>query len=61
MYFEIYTTGSLIQFQWRWRLRSASHEVIASGVVHHNKQDCLQAINLIKSTTSDTPVYQVTN
>lgn len=54
MYFEKYPTNG----QWRWRLRSANHEIIASGESYWNETDCDHAINLVKGTTSQTPVYK---
>lgn len=47
--------------QWRWRLRAANGEAIASGESYHNKQDCLHAIDLIKETTVLTPVVETQN
>jgi uncharacterized protein YegP (UPF0339 family) len=41
--------------QWRWRLRAANNEIIASGESYRNKQDCLAAIALVKSTNANTP------
>lgn len=59
MYFQIYQEGSgLLSIQWRWRLRAANHEIIASGEGYHNKQDCQHAINLLKSTNASTPVKE---
>ena len=59
MYFQIYQVGGgLLNYQWRWRLKSANHHVIASGESYHNKQDCLNAIGLIMGTSSTTPVYE---
>ena len=61
MYFEIYQekTGLISGSQWRWRLKAANHEPIASGESYHNKQDCLHAIDLVKGTNSGTPVKEV--
>jgi len=63
MYFEIYQepTGLLgaslrSTTQWRWRLKSANHEIIASGEGYNNKIDCQHAIDLLKGTTHSTPV-----
>lgn len=60
MHFEIYQErAGLISApsdQWRWRLKSTNHEIIASGESYHNKQDCLAAIDLVKNTTASTPV-----
>lgn len=59
MYFEIYQqTQGLISStsgQWRWRLRAGNNEIIASGESYRNKQDCLAAIALVKSTNANTP------
>lgn len=72
MYFEIYrqATGlisggigalpSNTVGQWRWRLRGANHHIIASGESYHNEKDCLHAIDLVKGTTTTTPVKHVT-
>lgn len=55
MYFTIYRDHA---HQWRWNLKSANHRKIAdSGESYFNQSDCLNAINLIKGTTSQTPVY----
>lgn len=67
MYFEIYkettATRSLLNScttgQWRWRLKSQNHEPITSGESYYNKQDCIHAINLVKSTNKDTPVNEI--
>ncbi|WP_417595456.1 YegP family protein [Parasphingorhabdus sp.] len=52
MYFEKYKSNG----QWRWRLKAANHEIIASGESYWNETDCNHAINLVKGTTSVTPV-----
>jgi uncharacterized protein len=54
MYFEKYQNGG----QWRWRLKSANHEIIASGESYWNEANCDHAINLVKGTTDLTPVYK---
>jgi len=39
--------------QWRWHLVAANNRIIAnSGESYHNEQDCLAAINLIKSSNN---------
>lgn len=39
------------QFYWRWRLVAANNRIIAnSGESYHNKQDCLNAIALVKNS-----------
>lgn len=45
--------------QWRWRLNADNGRVIAdSGESYYNRQDCLNAITLVKSSTSS-PVYEI--
>ena len=52
--------GVLADKQWRWRLRSSgNYKIVASGESYHNKEDCLAAINLLKSTDALTPVNEV--
>lgn len=53
MYFQKYQSG----VQWRWRLRAANHEIIASGEDYWNESDCDAAIALVKSSSS-APVYR---
>ena len=46
--------------QWRWRLIANNGKQIASsGEGYNNKQDCLDAIELVKSTDKNTPVNEV--
>jgi uncharacterized protein len=45
-YFEIYESLG----QWRWRFKSNNDEIIASGESYFNKQDCLNAIGLMKGS-----------
>ncbi len=44
--------------EWRWRLRAANNEIIASGEGYRNKSDCLHAIDLVKDS-QDAPVQEV--
>lgn len=53
MYYQIYYRNS----EWRWRLRAANHETIASGEGYYNKGDCLHAIDLVKGSYT-APVYE---
>lgn len=55
MYFEIYASGG----QYRWRLRSANHEIIASGEAYVSKQHCIHAINLVASSNG-APIHDMT-
>ena len=64
MKFEYYqVTGGLLglasgQAGWRWRLRAANNQIIASGESYANKVDCLHAIELIRGTNQLTPIVQ---
>ena len=49
MYYTIYLD---VQNQWRWNLRSANHEIIASGESYYNENDCIYAIELVKSSAN---------
>ena len=45
--------------EWRWTLYAANHEAIAvssEGYVY--ERDCDHAINLVKSTSTGTPVHE---
>lgn len=53
MYYEVYKDAN---GEWRWRLRAANNQVIAtSGEGYANRADCLTAIDLVKSS-QDAPV-----
>lgn len=59
MKFEVYQQNSLTLLgggEWRWRLKGDNGETVASGESYVNRQDCLHAIRLIRSTTAFTPV-----
>jgi hypothetical protein len=54
--FELYRDS---QNQWRWRLRASNGRTIAdSSEGYHNKQDCLDGINLVKSEAPGAPVEE---
>lgn len=56
MKYYIYKDNS---YQWRWRLKADNGRIIAdSGESYYNKQDCLQAVTLVKSSNSS-PVYEI--
>lgn len=47
MYFTIYKDN---QGYWRWHLQASNNKIIAdSSEGYYNKQDCLHAIDLVKS------------
>jgi len=54
MYYTIYKDA---QGYWRWNLKAANHEKIASGEGYVNKADCQKVIDLVKSS-SNAPVRE---
>ncbi|MCB0746075.1 MAG: DUF1508 domain-containing protein [Ignavibacteriales bacterium] len=47
MKFHVYKDS---RAEWRWRLKATNGKIIAtSGEGYNNKQDCLHAIDLIKT------------
>lgn len=55
MQFQLYKSGSY----WYWRLRAANHEIIAQGEGYVNRQDAVNVVNLVMSTTKATPFVEV--
>ena len=51
MKFELYQDAHKA---WRWHLKAANGEIIASGEGYVNKQDAVNAVNLVMGTTSKT-------
>lgn len=45
--------------QWRWRLKASNGEIIASGEAYRNRQDCVDAVNLVMSTNKQTTFVEV--
>lgn len=56
MRFELYRDG---QGFWRWRLRAANGQIIASGEGYHNRSDAIHAVTLIMDTNRQTPFTEV--
>jgi uncharacterized protein YegP (UPF0339 family) len=56
MKFELYKSG----IYWYWRLRAANHEIIAQGEGYHNRQDAINAVNLVMDTSRSTTFVEVT-
>ena len=50
-----------VRSDWRWRLKGANGEPIASGEGYTSKENCLHAIDLLKGTDANTPVRLVYN
>jgi uncharacterized protein YegP (UPF0339 family) len=68
VYFEIYqeanaagdgTQSELTGGAWRWRLKGANHEIVASGESYVSHADCLHAVYLVRRTSSHTPIRDV--
>lgn len=56
MYFKLYKDSA---GYWRWTLYAANNKKIAdSGEGYHNKADATAGINLVKSTSTSTPVNE---
>ena len=43
--------------RWRWHLKAANHEILASGESYYNEADCVHAISLVKGS-SQAPTYK---
>lgn len=57
MFFEIYKDEA---GQFRWRLKAANGENIASGQGYTTKQSCQHGVDLVKGTNGDTEVRDLT-
>lgn len=59
--FEIYRTGTLIGGAWRWRLRETqSNNIIADSAEGYvSRRDCEHGIQLVRSVTALTPLFEV--
>jgi uncharacterized protein len=55
MKFELYKSGA----EWRWRLKAGNGEIIASGESYKNRQDAVDAVNLVMDTNKQTPFHEV--
>lgn len=55
MYFELYQSEK--NDQWYWRLKSANHQIVATGGEgYHNQKDAKHGISLVMNTTVLTPI-----
>lgn len=56
MKFELFKD---VKKEWRWRLRADNEAVIADGAEgYKNKADAVNGINLVKSSTTSTVVWE---
>lgn len=58
MRFEMYKDPS---GQYRWRLKAANGEIIASGEAYKNKADCQKVVGMVMDTNRQTPFVEVPN
>jgi uncharacterized protein YegP (UPF0339 family) len=56
MKFEMYRDASGL---YRWRLKAANGEIIAHGESYRNRQDCINAVNLVMDTNRQTQFVEV--
>lgn len=56
MKFEMYKDSSN---QYRWRLKASNGEIIASGEAYRNRQDCINAVNLVMDTNRNTTFVEI--
>lgn len=56
MKFELYKDG---QGFWRWRLKAANGEIIASGEGYRNRADAVTVVNLVMDTNRQTAFVEV--
>lgn len=56
MKFELYKDSSN---QYRWRLKGANGEIVASGEAYRNRQDCIDAVHLVMDTNRQTKFVEI--
>lgn len=54
MYFEIYESSG----KFRWRLKAANHEIVATGQGYKDKASALHAVELVKAGTNSTTLVK---
>lgn len=55
MKFEIYKAAD----GWRWRLKAANGEIVASGESYKNKGDCVTCVETIQANAADAYVVTI--
>ena len=56
MKFVLFRAWTIRGRLWFWHLKAANHEIIAQGEGYRNKDDALDAIDLIQNIPESTPV-----
>ncbi|MEQ1861846.1 MAG: YegP family protein [Chthoniobacteraceae bacterium] len=52
MYYQVFQSGPY----WYWHLKAANNEIVAASEGYTSKQNCVHAVNLVKSSGA-APVY----
>lgn len=55
MEYQLYKSGA----EWRWRLKAGNGEIIAHGESYKNRDDCINAVNLVMDTDRNTPFNEI--
>jgi len=57
-YFQLYR--SRFKREWRWRFKAANHRIVAtSGEGYKNRQDCLDAIEIVRKSSPGAGLEEV--
>ena len=56
MRFELYRRPDVRGKSWCWRLCGAREGIVAYGEGYASRSDCLHAVELVRGTTSLTPI-----
>lgn len=59
MQFELYPVTVNGGKQWRWRLLASNRRIVASGESFHNRQDCIDSVNLVMDTNRQTKFVEM--
>lgn len=59
MYFEIHKNPQSKQ-PYRWVIKSANHRILCASENYTHKQDCINAVNIIKQNAASAPFYDET-
>jgi uncharacterized protein YegP (UPF0339 family) len=57
MRYRIYRTKAKV---WRWRLRGANNEILASGEAFTSRPKCLHSVKLVRGKNTHIPIEVLT-
>lgn len=57
MHFKIYRRRAEVR-DWCWRLGGGRHGTVAYGEGYASRSDCLDAVNIVRGTSSFTPIIE---